>query len=412
MDAAQTQHYQYDGASRLIQAALAGGNAASFGYDAVSNRINLSNTSPASSTAYSIAAGSNRMTQSTTAGVTRNFTYNPVGDITAFTNSAGIANALGYDPFGRLASHTKSGVTTSYTVNALDQRMAKSKPGTSSRYAYAGFNQLLAENTNGQWTSYLWNGGEPIAMVRNNQIYYLHNDHLGRPELVTAQSKAIAWKAKNQAFGREVQFDDFGNFPVNLGFPGQYYDAESGLWHNGYREYLADAGRYLQSDPIRLGGGVNTYAYTNGNPVNRIDPSGLLWYGGHFSITYRAARSSGFGFRDSLRLAWQVMAVDWRQGSQGTTPDATKLHAMASPGQSCPDATKAANDLIAGKDPDYANDIAARIHAAQDGSAPWHYGQTWDGNITFGHVWNDVFYGDAVGDAAYGATMGILGDGP
>ncbi|TCT19394.1 hypothetical protein EDC34_1221, partial [Thermomonas haemolytica] len=90
----------------------------------------------------------------------------------------------------------------SYTVNALDQRMGKRNARHQSRYVYAGFNQLLAEYTDGQWTSYVYSGSEPIALVRNNQLYYLHGDHLGRPQLVTNAGQQVVWKAANRAFDR------------------------------------------------------------------------------------------------------------------------------------------------------------------------------------------------------------------
>ena len=67
--------------------------------------------------------------------------------------------------------------------------------------------------------------------------------------------------------------DQIGGY--RLGFPGQSLDAESGLWHNGFRDYEASLGRYIQSDPIGLEGGVNTYGYALANPAHFTDAHGL-----------------------------------------------------------------------------------------------------------------------------------------
>jgi RHS repeat-associated protein len=146
-----------------------------------------------------------------------------------------------------------------------------------SRYLHGAEGGLVGETSPGGTTLtsiYLRLNGQPIGLVRGGQVYQVHADHLGRPEMLTNTSKAIVWRAENLAFDRKVATTSIGAY--NLGFPGQYYDAEGASWQNWFRTYDGSVGRYTQSDPIGLAGGLNTYAYVGGNPLTQADPNGLF----------------------------------------------------------------------------------------------------------------------------------------
>jgi RHS repeat-associated protein len=81
------------------------------------------------------------------------------------------------------------------------------------------------------------------------------------------------WQADYEPFGRVQLINP--SLSLNPRLPGQYFDAETGLYQNWHRDYDARLGRYLESDPIGLEGGLNPYTYVSGNPVNAVDPFGL-----------------------------------------------------------------------------------------------------------------------------------------
>ncbi|SEB19056.1 RHS repeat-associated core domain-containing protein, partial [Marinobacterium iners] len=101
-----------------------------------------------------------------------------------------------------------------------------------------------------------------------------HTDHLNTPQVVSDNQGTVVWRADYDAFG-QASIAPGSILTFNLRFPGQYFDSETGLHYNYYRDYDPSTGRYLQSDPIGLRGGLNTYVYVNSNPVMYIDPLGL-----------------------------------------------------------------------------------------------------------------------------------------
>jgi RHS repeat-associated protein len=119
-----------------------------------------------------------------------------------------------------------------------------------------------------------------ISIDTPAQLYYIHADHLGTPRVITkATDNTKVWEWRNDdAFGNNPPDESpsgLGQFVFNLRFPGQYYDAETGLHQNWMRDYDPSGGRYIQSDPIGLDGGINTFAYVESTPLTLIDPEGL-----------------------------------------------------------------------------------------------------------------------------------------
>jgi len=107
------------------------------------------------------------------------------------------------------------------------------------------------------------------------QAFYIYTDHLTTPRQVVDEGNNIVWQwDQEDPFGSNFPTTNNG-FVLNLRYLGQYFDAETNLHYNYYRDYEPQTGRYIQSDPIGFDGGINSYSYVGGSPLRYIDPLGL-----------------------------------------------------------------------------------------------------------------------------------------
>jgi len=213
--------------------------------------------------------------------------YDSAGNI----SSDSAAYTSTYNLAGRLSTMLRSGVTTTFTYDAMGRRVRKfSSSGTASTviFAYGLAGHLIGEygSTGAAIREYVWLGDvlvavfSPDVVVANAPlVYFIHADHLDTPRLVLDRSNGIRWRWLAEPFGTtapEANPQGLGAFAFNLRFPGQYADSETGLNYNFFRDYDPSTGRYVQSDPIGLVGGINTYTYVAGQPTKFSDPTGLM----------------------------------------------------------------------------------------------------------------------------------------
>lgn len=272
-----SQSYGYDLLDRLTSATGTGLNQG-WAYDANSNRLTQSGS--AAST-YTVSGTSNRLS-SISGALTRTYSYDNAGN----TTGDGTATFT-YNDAGRLVSATKAGVTATYALNALEQRVMKTTGGSSRYFVYDEAGQLVGEydNAGSLIQETVWLGDIPVATLRPNggggvSHFYVHTDHLNTPRRISRPSdNIVVWRWDSDPFGttsaNEDPDGDLNLFTYGLRFPGQYFDSETALHYNYARDYDAAIARYVQSDPIGLLGGLNTYSYALSNPNRFTDRLGL-----------------------------------------------------------------------------------------------------------------------------------------
>ena len=292
-----------------------------------------------------------------------------------------------YDGFNRLASSQTAAETTTYTYNALGQRIKKiNQNGLATVFHYGPDGELLYEqDARGNTKAYVWLDGRPLARIDNDaQIYYFHVDHLGTPQAMTDAAGKTVWKAYYDPFGKAtLRHRAVEN---NLRLPGQYYDRETGLHYNYFRDYDPISGRYIESDPIGLRGGINTYTYVGGNPVSYTDPLGLWATDAHNYFIDKMFPDLPWPIKDIIK---EGSAYTDKPEFQG--PEYAYMHAMSSSAMNAATSKQKWCDFIK-KYMGLANDahdagtahywfyLGMALHAVMDSTSPAHAGfQMWHG---------------------------------
>jgi RHS repeat-associated protein len=306
--------YGYDALDRL-NGSTNGTITRGWAYDANGNRLTETGSSPST---YSVAASSNQVT-GITGALARTYAYDAAGHTTSYASMTAT-----YNDAGRLKTVTNGSATEALVYNALGQRIETSGGAAGTvLYWYDEQGHLLGEydGSGNLIEETVWLGDIPVATLRPSgstvSIYYIHSDQLNTPRQITRPSdNQQMWTWNSDPFGTDAANANpagAGTFAYNLRFPGQVFDGQAGLHQNGFRYYDPAVGRYPTGDPIGLLGGINPYAYVDGNPLSEVDPLGLFGMDDVYGFVYNATGgwspsqgvvdyTAGFGDAVSLNI--------------------------------------------------------------------------------------------------------------
>jgi RHS repeat-associated protein len=268
--------YSYDRLYRLTGSTAGVTPIEAFTYGPTGDRLSKT-VGAGSPQAYTYASGSHRL--ASVGGAGRSHDAN--GNLT----SAPFASPMGYDDRNRLARITVGTEKISYHYNGRGERVHKLRNLTREEVLHDESGKRLhsfVQSTSGFGTNafreYVYLDDVPVATIDPAGIAYLETDHLGTPR-VAADPATNAWRWRwnffGTAFGEHAPtVPASGALALDLRYPGQAYDAETGLHHNYFRDYEPGAGRFVESDPLGLKSGSSTYSYVSSLPLTYLDPDG------------------------------------------------------------------------------------------------------------------------------------------
>ena len=346
LDPAKSKTYTYDPLDRLASALGPWGTLA-WTYDTNGNRLSQTNGEH-----YTYTYKANRlMTQSnghiaycqydnngnTTGDGKKDFVYNQNQRLIKAVKDGRTVGEYAYNGNGqRVIKKTKERKHDEH--NSRDRGDDDESDHHITIFHYDLSGRLIAETTaKGKLIAdYVYLYGKPLAMIRKqehkDETFFYHNDHLGTPKVLTDKNRKVVWNVEFDPFGNEIADDDdysdddkhgehgyhhqgrrgdyIRNVTNNLRFPGQYYDEETGLNYNYFRDYNPVVGRYIEADPwysgiVRMSSSrpkvdvrirrpgrlvdLSLYPYVENNPLKWIDPRGLEVFivGGRGPFTFR-----------------------------------------------------------------------------------------------------------------------------
>jgi RHS repeat-associated protein len=269
-----TTHYRYDPAHRLVGEILPTGEEREFAYDLANNLIHqpgLEDVSLLEGNRLQWANGDR-------------FTYNERNHVSA-RHGPRTDQEFEYDSLDRLVASTINGERWTARYDPLCRLVSKTWRGQTTTYYWHGFRLAAEIRPNGSLRLYLYvdqNALVPFMSVEYESLeadpasgksFFFFTNQIGVPVRAEDIHGRQVWQARVDPYGR-ADVRTGSSIDIPLRFPGHYLISEIDLHYNRFRYYSPELGRYLQSDPLGIRGGLNLYGYSV-RPLTKVDLDGL-----------------------------------------------------------------------------------------------------------------------------------------